>query len=451
MKTTYLYSSFLFILFTFCVTSLGAQSAHLEIEHNSGSNPHIKLIETQDNDWARIFYENANTTDRWSLAGKLGTTDDKVFGLYYNGGARFLYNETTGGFGIGTITPEDLLHVSGGDVQISDISPRLDIIADGTNPSTLGFGDNGGGADASLSYDPSDRTLTLTTTSSLGILSMNRKTGFNISSNLSSQVTIRANSGTTSTPAQLELNENNNSDFARLRFTQFYSSGTPGYWDIAGKSEPLGSTVGDPEMNFFYHTGAAGTNIMTLDGDDVRVGINETDPTATLSIKQTSGDAGLSIENDTDTDIWAFEIGANDLNLSFNGTTVGFWDDSDGTYTATSDLRVKNNIKEIENGVLPLFMQLKPKTYFYNHTPDQKVASYGYIAQELLDIFPDVVAKAETEEGYYMVNYTKIGVLTTKAVQELNQEVEQLKTKNEKLENELAEMKGILQSILDEK
>ena len=447
MKSMYKYFKILFILSVFSVSALHAQG-HLEVEYNSsGTRPHITLIETQDNDYSRLFLENSNTADRWSLAGRAGSSTDHQLGFFYNGGPRVVYNETTGGLGIGTATPEDLLHVAGGDLQVSDVSPRIDIIADGTNTSTLGFGDNGGAADANITYTPTDGTLTMTTSSSSGKVLIPRKTGFNETNDLTSQVTIKANSGNTSTPAHLELRENNN-DFARLKFTQ---TAFDGYWDVAARSEDLNSTTGDPEMNFFFYTGSAGVNVMTLDGDDTRVGINEVSPAATLSIKQTTGDKGFSLENDTDTDVWSFEIGGNDLILAFNGTTVGSFNDTDGNYGSISDRRLKNSIEALGDNILPRFLQLQPKSYFYNHSPDQTQASYGYIAQGLLEIFPEVVRKSDTGNEYYMVDYNKIGVLTTKAVQEIYSEVEQLKIQNETLVNEMAELKSMLQSMMQEK
>ncbi len=60
--------------------TLSAQ--HLDIEHNSSSssdNPHINLLETQSNDFARIRLQSNNSAPNfWEIAGRTGTTDNNL-------------------------------------------------------------------------------------------------------------------------------------------------------------------------------------------------------------------------------------------------------------------------------------------------------------------------------------------------------------------------------------
>ena len=347
----------------------------------------------------------------------------------------------SGELGIGTDDPESTLHVEGGDIRVTGADPDIFISSDGTADPALAFGDNGGLADGRIWYDSSEDQLEIGTNTTFGdiVIAGDGKVGIDETNDLESQLTIKANSGTVSTPAQLELRENNNADFARLRYTQFSVSG---YWDLAGIAEPDGSATGNPRFNFYYGTGSSGTNIMTIDGDDQRVGINDTSPTAGLSVKQQSGDDGISIENDGDTDVWSFNIGTNDLFLKFDGTNVGQFDDASGSYSAISDRRFKNNINPLSDGYLEKLNQVEISSYFYNHAKDQKVPSYGFIAQDLKEIFPEVVNTTEEGESHYLVNYDKMSVITTKAVQELSQQVQDLTQIIDQLKSEIEELKS---------
>lgn len=412
------------------------------ITHNStSSEPQLNLNEDQDNAFARLFFTSTATADRWALSGKVGTTDDKLLGFYFNGSPRLVYNETDGGLGLGTSEPLSLFHVSGGDIRITGTDPDIFLSSDGATDSSIAFGDNSGTTDARMWYDSSEDQLNLGTNTVNGniLVSGDGKVGVNENDDLDSRMTIKANSGTVSTPAQLDLRENNNSDYARLKFSQFNIDGS---WDVGGKGEDDGSAVGDPLMKFSYQTGSAENDIFYIDGDDERLGINDDTPDGSLSIKQISADAAIVIENNTDTDQWSFEIGSNDLFLDFNGVAVGRFDDASGDYIVLSDGRFKNNINDLEDGTLEKLKQIQPKKYFYNHAKNQETPSYGYIAQDLAEVFPDAVIKAEEGEDTLMVSYAKMGVVTTKAVQELSNEVDELKMIISQLKTEIENLKS---------
>lgn len=170
------------------------------------------------------------------------------------------------------------------------------------------------------------------------------------------------------------------------------------------------------------------------------VGINDASPSAMLHIKQQGGDEeGLAIENDGDEDVWSWEVGANDLFLYFNDNIVGQWDDATGNYMANSDQRLKKNITSLENGYLEKLMLLSPKKYYFNHDQEMEKMAFGYLAQDVLKIFPDVVRETDNEDGYLGLDYQKVGVIAVKAIQELNKKVEELEaelaSKNKQLES----------------
>ena len=74
--------------------------------------------------------------------------------------------------------------------------------------------------------------------------------------------------------------------------------------------------------------------------------------------------------------------------------------------------------------------KLKPAVYNWKNDDSGK-KSIGFIAQDLLEIFPedeyDVVVKQPN--GFYAVNYHEIIPILTKEIQKLKKEVEELKNK----------------------
>lgn len=177
-------------------------------------------------------------------------------------------------------------------------------------------------------------------------------------------------------------------------------------------------------------------NRMSVEEDGL-VGINDITPSAMLHIKQQGSDEeGLAIENDGDTDTWSFEVGSNDLNIYFNDTYKGAFDDNTGNYTA-SDLRLKKNIEVINDGALDKLMKLVAKTYHYNHDETMDRKAYGFIAQEVREIFPDFVQEVDDGSGLLSLNYGNVGVVTVKALQELNDKVARLEKELTKKHEEL--------------
>lgn len=86
----------------------------------------------------------------------------------------------------------------------------------------------------------------------------------------------------------------------------------------------------------------------------------------------------------------------------------------------TSDARLKSDIRDLEYGLKEV-LALQAKNYVKNGKRE-----YGFIAQQANMIAPDLVRK-EDESGYYSLNYISIIPVLTKAIQELNREVEELK------------------------
>ena len=114
-------------------------------------------------------------------------------------------------------------------------------------------------------------------------------------------------------------------------------------------------------------------------------------------------------------------------NLQVNGT--GVW--GAGAYVNGSDVRLKDNVISL-GSALDDVMKLNPVTFTYKPTysSDSNVQT-GFIAQELQEVFKDknfvdgLVTKGPT---YLNVAYQNLIPVLTKAIQELKQELDDLKS-----------------------
>lgn len=121
-----------------------------------------------------------------------------------------------------------------------------------------------------------------------------------------------------------------------------------------------------------------------------------------------------------------------DIRVGLSGTPIGCVEDRNGTVIAgicSSDLRFKKNVTPF-GSVLNNFSQLRPVNYYWrvDEFTDKhfgKNQSYGLIAQDVEQLFPDLVST--DEKGYRAVNYSKLPLLTIQAVKELKQENDELK------------------------
>lgn len=103
---------------------------------------------------------------------------------------------------------------------------------------------------------------------------------------------------------------------------------------------------------------------------------------------------------------------------------------ANNSYGAISDINLKENITDASNKLNDL---LKVKIRNYNLIADEnKTKQIGVIAQELEDIFPNMVETfkdADTKEEYKSVKYSVFVPMLIKAIQELKAEIDELKNK----------------------
>ena len=210
--------------------------------------------------------------------------------------------------------------------------------------------------------------------------------------------------GTTTPSQKLDVAGNINAT-GEIECTKFVANAAGGFeFEIEGSNQfNMIHTVADKSM-FFITSAGTGTINFGTNNTNSRVSI-----TATGALKST---VSLSVGAITPS------------------TTVGRIDASNDVVAfSTSDIRLKNNIKTIDNALDKVnsiqgieFDWIEKEKVHGNSGHD-----IGVIAQEIEKVLPDVVTTRDS--GYKAVKYEKIVPLLIEAIKELTNEVNELKNK----------------------
>ena len=216
-----------------------------------------------------------------------------------------------------------------------------------------------------------------------------------------------------------------------------------------------------------YNAIVSASNSFILGGTGssaVNVGIGLTAASTDLHVVHSNnggaanGD-GFTIQNGAGAHSWTMFVSNSTGNLvlmqDLSNTVMGQYDDSNGNYTPASDRRLKKNITSIET-VLPKINAMNIRRYHYKKQEDTDPSNIGVIAQELKEVFPELV-KYAPEQDTYTVDYTSMAPLAIKAIQEqqvmienLQKQVTELQSKLKKEENTNSDLSAKLESILED-
>ena len=92
----------------------------------------------------------------------------------------------------------------------------------------------------------------------------------------------------------------------------------------------------------------------------------------------------------------------------------------------TSDERLKTNIEDIPKTDLDKLMQIKPKQYEFK-ADSEKTLRYGVIAQEVQQLFPNLVSEPAMPELPMTVHYLDIIPLLLLKIHDLQEQIDELK------------------------
>ena len=139
------------------------------------------------------------------------------------------------------------------------------------------------------------------------------------------------------------------------------------------------------------------------------------------------------------------EDGDGDLIYTYyNGSgydSIAYLDPGNDVWVEDSDIRLKKNIEPM-GSVVDRLNQLEPVLFNLIKHEEGAAKKIGFIAQEVKKIFPELVY--DTEADRLGLNYHDYGVLSIKAIQELD---ETFKTQNERLKSRIGELESEIAAL----
>ncbi len=246
--------------------------------------------------------------------------------------------------------------------------------------------------------------------------------------------------GTTSPATKLQVSGASGSLNTRINAGNTGLDITPndatGVTDLA--TTPLGG--GGKVMTFTTYTGSASAERMRIDSSGkVGIGMSPTD-SLTIQCSSQGFGGGLGFKLSGGANNWSIVVGGDaKLYLGYTATTspaaVGNFA-TNGTYTATSDIRKKKDISYIFNG-LDIVNSLKPAQGRMLEDDDTSPLRPMFIAQDMVDVIPALVSNLEptpSDDPLLGVDYASIAPILVKAIQEQQTIINDLKARVETLE-----------------
>ncbi len=189
---------------------------------------------------------------------------------------------------------------------------------------------------------------------------------------------------------------------------------------------------------------------------DGRTGVNTNggDPGTTFEVEHENGAAtnGLGVTRSGEADkawhMYVYDSG----NLGFvednNSLEVERILEEDGDWVRGSDRSLKSNIQSLDQEVIAGLYELRATTYQYRTQRDNEL-QFGFIAQEVAGVFPDLVSELN-EEGEPMrlgVSYEELIPITVAALQEQQKAIEEKDTRISDLENRMTNLHQRLEEL----
>jgi Chaperone of endosialidase len=209
---------------------------------------------------------------------------------------------------------------------------------------------------------------------------------------------------------------------------------------------PQNNALADtPSLSMFRHNVGIGAYVSDIN--------NVTE--GRLQITGFSNGDQLSLRHPSSINLkWGLYVSSIDssLNLYSNGSLRANIDRVTGVYTALSDRRLKKDIVPF----LPVLDKIKKlPAYFYRYldTEPNGRRTLGFMAQDVLPYFPELVYERhdrETGQPFYMLNYDGFGVIAIKAIQEQQNIIEALQTQASTKQVELLSLIEKQQLMIDE-
>jgi len=361
-----------------------------------------------------------------------------------------------GNMGIGTETPGAKLHLN------SSVAGEIAKFNGGANSMFMGLYENGSyrgyigsysGNNEDVDFGTGGGTtgklhLTIQANPRLTIDNTGR-TGIGTTTPEANLHVFRASAGTVTANANAPLVvENSTSNYINL---------------LTPSANERGILFGDNLNNSdggIIYTGTTNQMQLRTNGNITRVFIDD-DGNTGVGVDPISGsgfnDARLQVSSDGDDNVrlvaadntndWSIfsQDGATGvLALYKNGSFRGSFDATTGEYSATSDARLKKDVLALPS-IMEDLMKLQPKKYHFKESTGSEKYSYGFIAQEVNEIFPEfvhAVKDRKTGDDILSLSYNNFGVIAVKAIQEQQKQIEAQKKELDELKEMVKQLAG---------
>lgn len=444
-------------------------SQQVEVEYNSSlRSPHILLSE-KANDYTRMNFENINGDNYWTIAAYIGSSSNSDRFNIWNGESGDLFSLTgTGRLGLGVgISPKTHFHVGndrrvlfGSDTlgsgtklmwlpdlhafRVGSLSPGatstywnsdsigLHSFASGLNTRAQGYGATAMGRDTEASNSYAFATGFFSNADGQYSTAM----GFNtdaiaLGSTAMGYSTDAEQNYSTALGYFSEAQAIYSTAIGNAVRAQSYASVAVGRYNVGGGSATEW-IAGDPIFEIGIGTGPSSrANAVTVRKNG-NVGIGTTVPLDRLHVNgrvrfqtveylEDGGMSEIAVRGDLrPTADNTYDLGTSTLRYDDVFATSGV--------VNTSDRRAKSNIQKLDYGLTEV-MKMKPVMYNWDGKP-QSGMKIGFLAQDLLDVLPEVVKTwdyevSEEDESLTRVELERYGVyysdlipVLAKAIQE---------------------------------
>lgn len=143
--------------------------------------------------------------------------------------------------------------------------------------------------------------------------------------------------------------------------------------------------------------------------------------------------ASVRLQSDGNFLIKKSSFGTTDRLMCMNDTGGVYLTAGATSWTANSDIRLKENVEPIKTA-LDDIMHLNPIKYSLKDHKLTYADRAGFIAQEVQKYIPEVVVGVETDTEYLGLSYTELTPFIVRAIQELSSKVDELNAKIKVLE-----------------
>ena len=408
-------------------------------------------------DGSRALYYGANfiitklnpaittSTTADNLGNHTATKNIQLTGNYISndGGNEGIKIDNTGNVGINNASPAQALDVVGTgkfSTGIINSGSRTYLGKDGgnmhwfastdgseTNNLAYGFESNGTSIQSHKWYVAGSPKMTLNSSGKIGVGTVSPSTMLHIENgNVFSGSDVPASATTPS----IYVYNNNNASTAANATLMVRTAGTGGgkpYYGLdvnsgfgysMGINNPTDQLVLNTTWNFV--TGTAANNAITINR---------------------SGQSRVVIPSDGGAIAPSWPSGWGGGLITYDFACAGIYYTS---LTARSDRRLKNTIVDLDQSTISKYFQLRPVNFYWNDGSDNKHRQYGLIAQEVEELFPDIVSIANDSMQTKSVNYQALHALSLKVIQSQQIEIENLKKKQLDMEQRLLKLEAKL-------